>query len=264
MFSFSATDLDVLRVIDHPVLLEIEAADGVRRVVALRQLSDGEAELDGVVEAGPVRVPIEELLNYWLGDAHLVWRDFEPLPDVIRPGDAGDGVVWLQQALADSGFSPGSISGRFDVATVEAVRAFQEDRHLEPDGAVGPLTKMALYRATGRYAVPHVAVVARARRRGLSTILKALRRLEEQKSSATASPAARRSGAGAGAASQPPRSGRCDRGRVRVRARRRRAGVALRSRAAGSGGAARTGCRTSPRRRRPSRSSRRRKSVRAK
>ena len=162
VFSFSATDLDVLRVIDHPVLLEIEAADGVRRVVALSQLSDGEAELVGVVEAGPVRVPIEELLNYWLGDAHLVWRDFEPLPDVIRPGDAGDGVVWLQQALADSGFSPGSISGRFDVATVEAVRAFQEARHLEPDGAVGPLTKMALYRATGRYAVPHVAVVARA------------------------------------------------------------------------------------------------------
>jgi general secretion pathway protein A len=162
VFSFAAADLDVLRVIDHPVLLEIDAADGVRRVVALRQLSGGEAELEGVVESGPVRVPIEELLNYWLGDAHLVWRDFEPLPDVIRPGDAGDGVAWLQRALTDAGFPPGSASGRFDAATEEAVRAFQEDRHLEPDGAVGPLTKMALYRATGRYAVPHVAVVARA------------------------------------------------------------------------------------------------------
>jgi hypothetical protein len=161
VFSFTVADLDLLRVIDHPVLLGIDAADGVQRIVALRQLSDGEAELEGVVESGPVRVPIEELLNYWLGDAHLVWRDFEPLPDVIRPGDAGDGVAWLQQALADAGFSPGSASGRFDAATEEAVRAFQEDRHLDPDGAVGPLTKMALYRATGRYAVPHVALAAR-------------------------------------------------------------------------------------------------------
>jgi general secretion pathway protein A len=162
VFSFSAADLDVLRMIDHPVLLGIDAADGVQRIVALRQLSDGEAELEGVVASGPVRVPLDELLNSWIGDAHLVWRDFEPLPEVLRPGDAGDGVAWLQQALTDAGFSPGSASGRFDAATEEAVRAFQEDRHLDPDGAVGPLTKMALYRATGRYAVPHVALAARA------------------------------------------------------------------------------------------------------
>jgi len=161
VFSFTAADLDVLRVLDHPVLLGIDASDGVRRVVALRQLGDSEAELDGVVESGPVRVSIEELMNYWLGDAHFVWRDFEPLPELIRSGDAGDDVAWLQQALTDAGFSPGSASGHFDAATAEAVRAFQQDRHLDADGAVGPLTKMALYRAAGRYAVPHVALAAR-------------------------------------------------------------------------------------------------------
>ena len=48
----------MLRVLDHPVLLGIDASDGVRRVVALRQLGDGEAELDGVIESGPVRVSI--------------------------------------------------------------------------------------------------------------------------------------------------------------------------------------------------------------
>ena len=162
VFSFSAADLDVLRVIDHPVLLGIDAADGERRIVALSQLSDDEAVLEGVAESGPVRVPVDALLNSWLGDAHLVWRDFEALPEVIRPGDASDGVAWLQQALTEVGFSPGSASGRFDTATEQAVRAFQADRHLDPDGAVGPLTKMALYRTTGRYAVPHVALAARA------------------------------------------------------------------------------------------------------
>ncbi len=161
VFTFSAPDLEVLRVLDHPVLLGIDASDGVRRVVALRHLSDGEAELDGVIASGPVRVSIDELMNAWLGDAHLVWRDFEPLPELMRAGDAGDDVAWLQQALTDAGFSPGSASGHFDAATEEAVRAFQEDRRLDVDGAVGPLTKMALYRASGRYAVPHVALAAR-------------------------------------------------------------------------------------------------------
>jgi general secretion pathway protein A len=157
VFSFSAADLEVLRALDHPVLLGIDAADGVRRIVALRELGDGEAELDGVVAGAPVRVPIDELRRIWFGDAHLVWRDFEPLPDVLRPGDAGKGVVWLQQALAEAGYSPGTPSGVFDANTEEAVRAFQTDRHLTADGAVGPLTKMGLYRALPRYAVPHVA-----------------------------------------------------------------------------------------------------------
>jgi general secretion pathway protein A len=157
VFSFTASDLEQLRMLDHPVLLDVDAADGVRRVVALRSLTEGEAELDGVLETGPVRVSLEQLQRYWLGDAHLVWRDFEPLPELLRPGDAGDGVAWLQSALAEIGFASAPPSGRFDPATEDAVRAFQEDRGLESDGTVGPLTKMAIYRALGRYAVPHVA-----------------------------------------------------------------------------------------------------------
>jgi peptidoglycan hydrolase-like protein with peptidoglycan-binding domain len=86
-----------------------------------------------------------------------VWRDFEPLPELILPGAVGDDVVWLQDALLEAGYAPSS-SGRYDAVTQAAVRAFQRDRHLEPDAAVGPLTKMALYRATGRYEVPHVAL----------------------------------------------------------------------------------------------------------
>jgi general secretion pathway protein A len=160
VFSFTATDLDQLRVLDHPVLLGIEAADGVRRIVALAQLGDGEAELEGVVASGTVRVPVEELQRYWLGDAHLVWRDFEPLPDLLRPGDGGESVLWLQRALGEIGYATDPTSGYFDAATAQAVRAFQSDRGLDPDGAVGPLTKMAIYRALGRYAVPHVAQTA--------------------------------------------------------------------------------------------------------
>lgn len=162
VFSFTAPDLEQLRVLDHPVLLDLEAADGVRRVVALRSLGAGDAELEGVVATGPVRVSIDELQRHWLGDAHLVWRDFEPLPELMRSGDAGDGVLWLQRALGEVGAYAGAATGRFDWATEDAVRVFQSERGLEPDGTVGPLTKMAIYRALARYAVPHVAQISAA------------------------------------------------------------------------------------------------------
>ena len=38
----------------------------------------------------------------------------------------------------------GTTSGTFDVATGEAVRAFQENRRLSADGVVGPLTATEL------------------------------------------------------------------------------------------------------------------------
>ena len=40
--------------------------------------------------------------------------------------------------------------------TFGAVQAFQESRRLQPDGTVGPLTKMALYEALGRYPIPRL------------------------------------------------------------------------------------------------------------
>jgi peptidoglycan hydrolase-like protein with peptidoglycan-binding domain len=50
----------------------------------------------------------------------------------------------LQRALARLGAFDGPVSGTFDEATEHAVRAFQRAHFLEPDGKVGPLTKLAV------------------------------------------------------------------------------------------------------------------------
>jgi len=157
VFSISSPDLEPIRALGHPVLLDVEAADGVSRLVALRSIGDGEVELDGVVAEGPVRVATDELMRVWLGDAHLVWRDFEALPEILRPGDDGEGVEWLQRSLVEVGLLRGTPTGFYDSGTEIAVKNFQLEHGLDDDGAVGPLTKMALYRALGRYAVPHLA-----------------------------------------------------------------------------------------------------------
>jgi general secretion pathway protein A len=150
-------DLDRLRALGQPALLRIDAADGVPRLVALRQLAGTDVDLDGVLPGRTARVSAEDLGRSWHGDAQVAWRDFEPLPELMRVGDAGDGVSWLQRSLGELGFWSGAPTGRFDAATELAVRAFQADRRLAADGTVGPLTKISLYKALGRYGVPAVA-----------------------------------------------------------------------------------------------------------
>lgn len=51
----------------------------------------------------------------------------------------------IQQALVDKGFVPGEVDGVWGRRSIAAVRAFQESRHLRPDGIVGPKTLAALF-----------------------------------------------------------------------------------------------------------------------
>ncbi len=62
----------------------------------------------------------------------------------LSEGASGNDVVCLQQALIGQAMYDGTTSGTFDVATGEAVRAFQENRRLSADGVVGPLTATEL------------------------------------------------------------------------------------------------------------------------
>lgn len=54
----------------------------------------------------------------------------------------------IQQALKDKGFDPGAIDGVWGRKTIAAVKQFQSEQHLTPDGIVGPKTTAALFGAT--------------------------------------------------------------------------------------------------------------------
>lgn len=57
---------------------------------------------------------------------------------------SGPLVKTVQRALKALGYSPGPIDGIYGPQTVAAVRAFQVDKGLVPDGEVGPKTAQAL------------------------------------------------------------------------------------------------------------------------
>jgi hypothetical protein len=60
---------------------------------------------------------------------------------ILRPGDEGEAVTALQDALADLGYYGGAGAGAYDDETEEAVRLFQRDYRLSVDGKAGPQTQ---------------------------------------------------------------------------------------------------------------------------
>ena len=72
------------------------------------------------------------------------------LYETVRPGDAGDVVVQIQDVLVSYGYlAPGNINGTYDAATEAAVRAFQEANKakygLKVDGICGSQTLSVLF-----------------------------------------------------------------------------------------------------------------------
>jgi hypothetical protein len=62
----------------------------------------------------------------------------------LKPGDNGAQVKLLQSALAQLGYSPGTVDGVYGTSTKTAVTAFQRAHKLTADGIVGPATLAAL------------------------------------------------------------------------------------------------------------------------
>lgn len=68
------------------------------------------------------------------------------LPDrILRYGHSGDDVKSVQTRLQELGYYTGELNGKFDNATLLAVRAFQQNNNLVVDGAAGPNTCKLLF-----------------------------------------------------------------------------------------------------------------------
>lgn len=91
---------------------------------------------DGVV--GPATYRSLDEARWRLGERILSSQGSRPV--------AGDDVAGLQRRLLDLGFAPGRIDGRFGADTDAAVREFQRNVGLLPDGICGPATFKAFDR----------------------------------------------------------------------------------------------------------------------
>jgi N-acetylmuramoyl-L-alanine amidase len=114
-----------------PLLFDEALDRGVRAFQQGRGLT-----VDGVVGSSTWRVLDEA--RWRLGDRLLTH-----LPGNLL---AGDDVVTLQRRLLDLGFNVGKLDGRYGHRTEQAVRDFQRNVGIPPDGTCGPATFKALAR----------------------------------------------------------------------------------------------------------------------
>lgn len=81
----------------------------------------------------------------------ILWPATTPPPETftltesLRPGDVSYAVFQIQNRLYDLGYTSVSRNGRYDDATVDAVKAFQSDHRLTADGIAGRMTVNALF-----------------------------------------------------------------------------------------------------------------------
>jgi hypothetical protein len=143
--------------LDLPAILELTTPDRHELRFALllgitgdrcRILLDGEQE-----------VPLKILNDYWLGKAHLFWKDFENVGAPLAVGSVGQQVRRLYRLLSqapgiNARLSPEVRLDTFSRQTEEIVARFQKSRRLAPDGVVGPQTMITLYNTVAGYTRP--------------------------------------------------------------------------------------------------------------
>lgn len=96
---------------------------------------------------------------------------------VTSPLMAGPDVKGIQQRLVALHYKPGAPDGIYGHSTEMAVRAFQADHKLAVDGAVGPLTAIALAGAHAKTAPP---VPKPGSSPGLLALAEAIKHLDEK------------------------------------------------------------------------------------
>jgi general secretion pathway protein A len=148
--------LSRLAMLNMPAILELSLPEAGQRRFALLAGISGAKAIVRFGDMGTLLSP-EDIDRVWLGDAHILWRDYENFSPRLVPGSVGPEVERLQKLLARVGVYPAQPSLTYDTATTEAIARFQRSHRLIPDGIVGPLTKIVLYGAVVDYEHPRLS-----------------------------------------------------------------------------------------------------------
>ena len=91
-------------------------------------------------------VDVGDLAKWWSGKYLLLWREPPSYTGMLRPGERGPMVAWVEErlALAQGRAAPAVPGETYSPALAEQVKQFQTMSGNVPDGLVGPRTTIGL------------------------------------------------------------------------------------------------------------------------
>jgi general secretion pathway protein A len=102
-------------------------------------------------------VPESVLRSRCAGAVYIVYKDFIAQGRIIPRSKPHESVIMLKMYLQDLGYAGIDINPYFDTATERAIKQIQTKHGLQPDGIVGPLTKIVLYNENNSDDMPQIA-----------------------------------------------------------------------------------------------------------
>jgi general secretion pathway protein A len=151
------SDWDLVRHLDLPAIVSLKHpfADGVV-YMALVGWKMGIVHLAGIDGKTTLRADMPTLMPYLHGPAYVYWKNTIGFDGIVSSSSPARTISAVKAMLRRAGFDELDASPEFDRQTRQSIVAFQVRHRLDPDGLIGPLTKILLIREAGSVDLPRL------------------------------------------------------------------------------------------------------------
>lgn len=151
-------DLALLLSLDLPAILELRvSSDPPLRFAAVLAIDQSAVRLQARPGRTPITVAAETVGRIWTGTAYIPWKNFFNYTGVAPITASDDTIAALKKHLREIGFDQIPATPGYDPRTRTVVKKLQEKHGIEPDGLIGPMTKIILYNAHGTLQIPNLS-----------------------------------------------------------------------------------------------------------
>ena len=151
-------NFDLAKRMNLPFILEIYWPEKMALVyLAVTRIENQQIFLAGRPGDKGLSLSWADLTKIMGETAYIPWKNFYGYDGIIPGSAPADTVLTLKMHLRDMGFSEIEINGVYDYTTRKVIQTLQRKYQIQPDGLVGPLTKIALYNETPSLNMPHIS-----------------------------------------------------------------------------------------------------------
>lgn len=155
-------DLDTLRRLNLPSVLQLQQPDGQPQYLALLAWEGEHARV--LIGEQPHLLTRQALAQAWNGRYTALWQPPPHYQQPLAPGSRSLAVAWLRQQLGQLPEAGGkTLAASYDAGLSTLVRQFQLQHELPGDGIAGPLTLIRLAQA-GNSDSPRLSATAPIRK----------------------------------------------------------------------------------------------------